>query len=555
MLRLLRHLTILGFGLIPLICFAQSPVEKLAPDKAPSTLDPSDRTPGYQALGEANALYRNGDFAKAAAKFKELLQDKPKSPDAWAGLIRSYLKAKNLSGAAQSAEQALSAVDHPRIHTAHAEVLFRKGEIVEAEQEWVKVANSYPDARAYLGLARVWSAYSMFGSSAGMIQKAHDLNPDDPDIRELWLTTLSQSQQVEQLKTLLAQEARLDDSQRADISRFLDSTAEWRKNHDCRLVNNVKEMEAPLSPVSPKHFQNSRGYRLSVVVNGHAEALLLDTGASGITVGRGAAQEAGIKGVISAPLRGIGGVGWTTGSVGFAESIKVGEMEFRNCPIKVSDDYSIVGEDGLVGTDVFQKFLVDIDFPDEKLKLLQLPPRPGEQNRELSLTDAPNVNLENQTSPDTAAQDRYIAPEMKSFTRVYRFGHLLLISTSIGDVPAKLFVLDTGAANNAISPAAAEEVTKLHHHSDIRVSGVGGNVGDVYTAKKAVLRFGRLRQQNQQMIAFDTTPQSDSAGTEISGFLGFGTLRMLDIKIDYRDGLVDFDYSAEKWKEAQHRHH
>ena len=38
---------------------------------------------------------------------------------------------------------------------------------------------------------------------------------------------------------------------------------------------------------------------------------------------------------------------------------------------------------------------------------------------------------------------------------------------------------------------------------------------------------------------------SDSTGTEVSGTLGFAMLRMLDIKIDYRDGLVHFDYD---WK-------
>jgi hypothetical protein len=30
------------------------------------------------------------------------------------------------------------------------------------------------------------------------------------------------------------------------------------------------------------------------------------------------------------------------------------------------------------------------------------------------------------------------------------------------------------------------------------------------------------------------------------GFLGFGMLRMLDIKIDYRDGLIDFNYDPNR---------
>jgi hypothetical protein len=69
-----------------------------------------------------------------------------------------------------------------------------------------------------------------------------------------------------------------------------------------------------------------------------------------------------------------------------------------------------------------------------------------------------------------------------------------------------------------------------------------------------MIRFGRFAEQNQEIIGFDTKAQSDNAGTEISGFLGFQTLRMLDITIDYRDGLVNFGYDAEKWNEIKHRH-
>jgi hypothetical protein len=42
------------------------------------------------------------------------------------------------------------------------------------------------------------------------------------------------------------------------------------------------------------------------------------------------------------------------------------------------------------------------------------------------------------------------------------------------------------------------------------------------------------------MTVFDMRSLSDSCGTEISGILGVGVLRHLEMKIDYRDGLVDF---------------
>ena len=136
---------------------------------------------------------------------------------------------------------------------------------------------------------------------------------------------------------------------------------------------------------------------------------------------------------------------------------------------------------------------------------------------------------------------------MQSFTRVYRFGHDLLVPTKVGDVPGKLFMLDTGALTNSISPAAAREVTKVHGDSDMMVTGISGSVKNVYSANKAVLQFGRLRQENQDMLSFDTTRISDATGTEVSGFLGFVLLRFLDIKIDYRDRLVDFSYDPARY--------
>ena len=69
----------------------------------------------------------------------------------------------------------------------------------------------------------------------------------------------------------------------------------------------------------------------------------------------------------------------------------------------------------------------------------------------------------------------------------------------------------------------------------------------VYTADQVVLHFGRLKQDRHDLITFDITNTSNGFGTEISGIFGFGMLRMLDIKIDYRDGLVDLAYDPHRF--------
>ena len=311
MFRMLRCFPILG--LISLLSFAQSSADKpgLSETLGSNHSTAVGTSPSPDLLMEAHGLFRKGDFSGAITKYEKLLQDKPASPDGWAGLIRSHLKNKDVDLAAKSAEQALAASDHPRIRSARAEVLFRQGEISRAEKEWVDIINSgYPEPRAYLGLARVRRANSMYSGYAKMINEAHQFSTTDPDIKELWLTTLPRSQRFEQLKIVLAEEPSLDASQRAEISNYLDFLNDWskQKDHQCRLVSKVADTETPLLPVLKAH-QGMSGHGLSVALNGHSNVLLLDTGASGILVGRAVAEHAGISNIIRTRLGGIGGSG------------------------------------------------------------------------------------------------------------------------------------------------------------------------------------------------------------------------------------------------------
>ena len=551
---------------------AASPAPQPPPAPASSSTPPMPPN----LLGEARSLYRKGDFDGALAKYQEFLKAHPQSPDAYAGEVRVYLKQKNVDLAAQAAEQGLAQSISARLHAARGEVWFRQGKIPEAEKEWADVVNSgYPEAHAFLGLARVRNALAMYKTAKKMIDRAHELDPDDPDIEDEWLDTLSRSERVHYLETTLAGDNNWDADRRADVASYLEYLKERakRKSSPCRLVSKVTTTETPLVRLleDPTHL---RGYGLAVSVNGHRSSLMLDTGAGGILVKRAIAEHAGLSKITDTKVMGIGKKGRRDAYVGIADSIKIGDLEFQNCPIEVMESRSVASEDGLIGADVFEQFLVDIDFPNEKLRLSQLPKRPGETEHSLALTNEEDDSDDSSPAPlpadanpatgkpaeaaaatpapssgpqSSGPQDRYVAPEMQSYTRVFRFGHDLLVPTSIGKVPAKLFLLDTGSLVNFISPAAAREVTKVHNEGDVTVEGISGRVDKVYTANKAVLSFGHLRQENQDITAFDITPVSDSIGTEVSGFLGFTLLRMLEIKIDYRDALVDFQYDAKRW--------
>jgi predicted aspartyl protease/predicted negative regulator of RcsB-dependent stress response len=535
-------------------------VPKEAPKPAPAAVATS--VPAVpDDLTAAALLYRQGQFDAAIQKYQQFLTEKPTSSEAYAGLTRVYLKQKNVQLANETISKGLQAADGPAVQVALGEVYFRQGKIPEAEREWVNAINSgHLDARAYIGLARVDRALSLYKKAKDKVDKAHELDPNDPDIQRYWIDTLSRNERIKKLEEYLASVKNDDAKTRENIQHYIDYLKARQQGppRSCKLIGNVTSTQTNLVPllIDPKHM---RGLGLSVSVNGTRSNLLLDTGATGILIDRGIAEKSGLNKLSGINISGIGDKGDNAGWIGLADSIKVGELEFQNCPVWVMDKRSVADEDGLIGADVFSSFLVDINLPERKLHLSPLPLRPGETSQAIKLkTDKDDTGSEQAENTDTGSSskpapppaagpfDAYVSPEMTAYTKVLRFGHQLLIPTKIGDAPPKLFMIDTGAFNNLIDPAAAREVTKVHGDSNTIVKGISGSVKNVYRADKAVLIFGNLKQENQEMVSLDMTSISDAIGTEISGALGFATLNMLDVKIDYRDGLVSLSYDPNR---------
>ena len=131
---------------------------------------------------------------------------------------------------------------------------------------------------------------------------------------------------------------------------------------------------------------------------------------------------------------------------------------------------------------------------------------------------------------------------MASWTKVYRFRNMLLVPTLVDRTGPMLFLIDTGSFTNILSTRAAREVTQVRSDPSMQIKGISGSVSKIYRADKAALQFGRYEQQNQDIVTIDLSAACKQTGTEVSGILGFAMLRILQTKIDYRDGLVDFVY-------------
>jgi hypothetical protein len=347
-------------------------------------------------------------------------------------------------------------------------------------------------------------------------------------------------ERVEEWRKRMAEGRFEDDEERQSLAAGIAVLEDRNKNvnRSCKLVNRVSATEAKLEPrmLDARRFGS---YQLGVKVNGVKAMLELDTGAGGILVSSRVAEKAGLAKVADNLIGGIGDKGAANGYVAFAEKLQIGELEFQNCYVDVVDKKRTLDTDGLIGADVFASYLVDIDFPNRRLKLSQLPPYPDQAGEQASLQSEETVSA--------GLHDRWIPPEYKDFEKVYRFGHMLLLPVQLNKAPYRLFLLDTGAWDNTLSPEAAREASKLHKDTDIQVKGLSGQVKTVYTTGEIMLTFGKFQQRRSDMVAFDLSNTSNHVGIEVSGALGFAMLYLLDIKLDYRDNLVNFEYDATRF--------
>jgi tetratricopeptide (TPR) repeat protein len=527
-------------------------------------------------LANADQLYRAGKFAEAEAGYQAVLKNDSKLVPAevvraQVGVVRSMLRQQKIDEAWESvnSDVALQA-NSAALLAAKGDVQFRRGEMADAEVSYLTAKKIDPkEVHAYLGLARLYSSYSLYRRSYDQLQSAHEVAPEDIDVQRAWLRMLPRKERLAALETYLAGPHPDDEEETKWMTEylgFLKATAD-KPVHACRLVSKVEQTDTKLETMYGQDIRRMRGIGLSVRLNDRNVHLLLDTGAGGIMVTRKFAEKAGLTIISAAHYGGIGDKGLQSGYTAVADHIRVGELEFQDCVVSVSDKGSVADEDGLIGADVFGRYLVDIDLPGMRLKLSPLPKRPedtvaptslnseGEEqaNAEQKEDSVKEGASKDQNSPPPPAKperrlpkDRYIAPEMADWTKVFRFGHNILVPTSVNDSKDMLFGLDTGAFNNILSVRAGRQVSKVNSEDRLRVHGVNGEVNKVYSSEKANLRFAHFRQSNLEITTLDLSNVSRHTGTEVSGFLGFAMLRQLEIELDYRDGLVDFKYDPKR---------
>jgi len=483
-------------------------------------------------LDDARAQLRAGHTDAAIELLRAQVAKDPAAVEPSMLLAETLLSQERFDEADEVVERALGR-NHSdaRLHRLLGDLRYREGRVFDADKAYKAAIKIDPqNARAIYGVSRVFQATCLRKKAYEMLRVAHAIDFHDPRIAGAFYATDSRSPAaVARMEAALARNHDTSD-EKADAA-FDRTLKKWIA--EAKALEGKPEFD-PAGPDQPHRIPLRRlmdgrrltGGSLPVKINNVRTDLRFDTGAGGILLSSRFAERAGIRRLADTEISGIGNGAPVKGWVGYAPQVQVGDLEFSNCLVTVPEKGATDDSGGLIGSDIFQRYLVKINFANQSV---DLDPLPGPAWDGHTLVD------------------RYEGPELAGYSQMLIVHHYLLIPTSISESAkaeqtASLFLLDTGARLNMISTNMAPAITSVHGSLD-RVRGISGKVREVYEADKVILQFATFRQTNLGLTAFDLTDFSRSAEMEVSGIMGLPLIGMFaSVTLDYRDGRVKFDY-------------
>ena len=387
-----------------------------APTKLTCAITHYNPTDADKALSERK-------YADAETLYRAQLEKTPADEGAMTGLVRTLLDEEK-GAAALAAVQGFDKTtpDNATVKMLMGMVQLRLGNMEDVVTYLNQSVKMNPcNAWAHYAESRYLVLAGYNARAKSQLDVAHTLAPDNPTILMQWVrSNPPKKTQEERIAELKAKVARTDlPSDEHDAAAATLQAMQTMEKGDCKAVTPIAGTTMPLIPMSDGPISSVRdifGSGLELQINGKKHRFLLDTGASGLLLNRGAAKAAGLTPELKETVGGVGDEGRASGYVTHVDDIKIGAIEFKNCMVEVVDKRGALEVDGLIGSDVFKDYLVTLDFPARQMKLEALPLRPGETSQTSTLST---------TGDDadwTAPQDRYKAPEMKDWWPFYPEG-------------------------------------------------------------------------------------------------------------------------------------
>jgi tetratricopeptide (TPR) repeat protein len=540
-----RTLPLLFLALSSSVVAAQQATSPSATPPTPQALSvPAGCKPDDAPASQADTALYLEDYGKAARLYHSLSEEDPRNLTAQAGLIRVLLGQGRIKDALQEATALV--VAHPDsvvAETVLGETYLRRGEFALAPAVLAKALTmDRCYGRAHLQEARLLSYSGYHASAVRQLAQAHALSPNDEQVNVAWMFSLPPDQRFALLKAYIASGKFLNDEDREDMrSAVLEGEA--RAASPCTVSSppggtSLKLDKAPvLGPV---------GGAISVetVINGEKHRLDMDTTGADITISYAAAKHMGLKPVVHVTYDLLFTGGRLQYSLIQVPSIKIGEVEYKNCLIDVVDEtYSRFlnqdETDGYIGAGFFSDFLVRVDLPRQQLTLSPLPvlahnddgaglhlwSQAGLDTREVPSMNGGKWGQYNGTSP----------PEFAGATHFFRFKDDILIPTRFGPGTERLFYLDIALLTPRISTSAAGDISQLD---------AAGMKNPNVKYRGYFMAFGGMILPIDAWNDADFTRISHKRNLEISGTISRQALQQFPFTVDFRDHLILFDRNA-----------
>ncbi|MEI9979716.1 MAG: tetratricopeptide repeat protein [Edaphobacter sp.] len=484
------------------------------------------------APGEALTALVAGNTDRAETLYAAQVASSP-SPAAYAGLARAQLAANKLSQALSTAKSALAfAPASAEVQSLTGDVLLRSGQIPEAGTAYTRaLALDGCSARGHYGMGLVNQLLSRRAAADHELDLARKLSPGDPEIMAAYITTLPEADRAAPLNAFLAAKPQLTPDR---IEALTNDLAILQAHKFCSPVEPFQTAKLNFTPVM---FNGTiiRSWGFSTKFN-NADTLLLelDSSVSGILLDEKQAAKAGVQPITPGAT--------TVPYTGFVNQIRIGSIQYHDCPVRVVDSSTLAKANGLIGLDLFRDHLIHIDYPDQSVTLSALPAEPLAQ---------------------PTGERSIVTPTDKDWSQIYVDGSNILVPTLINKQGPFLFVLDTGAPRTVLSPDVTSRTLDKSSDATVPLQGTSGTVvkfipkegggdlnrADIYSANGTLLkvsrpvkfplyRFAGSEVPNRSAVTFDLTPKSHATGVEVSGLLGFDVLRQFIIDINYRDGIA-----------------
>jgi tetratricopeptide (TPR) repeat protein len=289
-----------------------NPATTTTPDKPAKLVQPPPAPP--TPLDVARQYYWNGDYKHAAARYTEVIASGKDVAAAHAGLARAELKMRKVDDAYRAASKALEL--EPALAAGHAalgDVYFRQGRLKEAEQEFLTPLRANKDeARAYFGLSRIYHATFDEYRARMALDRAHTLEPKDPEINVDWLETRPAAEQIHALEAFVASGGHGEHIGRAGARQMLVLLKDQQKHPErtCQMVHKVHEAKMSLQPIYSLSLgavdKTYPGVGLDLRLNGHSARLLVETSSDRIVLNQKTALEAGVQQIVRTEMEGAG---------------------------------------------------------------------------------------------------------------------------------------------------------------------------------------------------------------------------------------------------------